>query len=137
MKKQLLPLWEPPENPRHPLFDEPPIYYPPAPRQNRGNTLRKSPVFPELVAELKQLYWQKGMNITQLSDLFKISRSSIGRYIGVYSYDDESQFTSQPADNNDLSSEPHNNDALHRESDWPASQSAQDESRDEGAQGND
>jgi hypothetical protein len=137
MSKQLLPLWEPPENPRHPLFDEPPIIYPPMPRQNRGNTKRKSPVFPELVAELKDLYYREGKSPTELGRMFGISRITIGRYIGIYSYDDESQFTSKSADNNDLSPEPNNNDALHRESDWPLGQSAQDESRDESAQRHD
>ena len=88
MRKQFLPLWEPPENPRHPFFDEPPIYYPPRPPRNRGNMSRKSQAWPELVAQLKDLYWREGKKPHELAQQFKISRSSVGRYIGIYSYDD-------------------------------------------------
>lgn len=95
MSKQVLPLWAPPENAKHPLFDEPPIIYPPRPPQNRGNMNRKSAAWPELVEQLKDAYWRQGKNPTRLSEEFGISRSSVGRYIGIYSYDDQTQFSPQ------------------------------------------
>tara|TARA_R100001163_G_scaffold17362_1_gene15562 strand:- start:2838 stop:3125 length:288 start_codon:yes stop_codon:yes gene_type:complete len=88
MTQQILPSWNPPENAKHPFFDEPPIIYPPRPAQNCGNMSRKSQAWPELVAQLKDLYWREGKTPKELAQQFKISRSSVGRYIGIYSYDE-------------------------------------------------
>jgi hypothetical protein len=127
----VLPVWPVPDLPEHgphPLFGR---HFPNWRKEGIKPKRTSCKLCIEAQHAIYLLHHRDEYSLAQLAELFCVARATIQNITSQSIRDPFNHQQTIIYRSND------NNDALHRESDWPASQSAQDESRDEGAQGND